>query len=522
MSESNKKPYVKLQFKITLLFFALLSLVSFTVSSMLAANIENKAKAVASDYITSIPYFINSSIDSYMMLENKGAIKESILNIQQDSNILGVHILTPAGGISSILSELNRYYDPAYLDSIKRNYSPVEGFHEVVFGGQRYLAFNKPLVNEERCQACHDPAKGELIGTLNINIDLSRLKEMLNREVLEVRMFLYAADIFLFIVLFALIYILVIRPVRILENGMQAVAANNLDIRTQITSNDEFGRMSTMFNYMVYSLRKAFNTISSMHKNMLHNDRLMTMGTLTASISHEIKNPLNSIMLNADIMAMKHPEVKAYTEKILKDAERIRDIIDQTLKFSRVGNDKLECINVADFIERISIYVERTLLKWADVPFETHINGELRCIKATPVHLEQVFINILRNAVEAVEHKKGGKVVLIASSDGDHVEFEFIDNGKGMSAESKQHIFTEYYTTKHDGTGLGLSIVRQLVENYGGSIGFESEEGKGTIFRVRFPLVEKCECTGRQETEEADTVTEKKTVSEKAPKGKFL
>jgi two-component system NtrC family sensor kinase len=505
MSESTKKPYIKLQFKITLLFFALMSMVSFTASSMLASNIENKARTVASDYITSIPYFINSSIESYMMLEDKGAIADAILNIQQDSNILGVHILNPKGEVSSILRELDKYYDPAYLDTVIEHYTPKEGFHEVTFGKQRYLAFNKPLINEKRCQACHDPANGNLIGTLNINIDLSRLKRLLNDEVIELRAFLYGTDVFLFIVLFVLIYILVIRPVRILEKGMQAVAANNLDIRTQINSNDEFGRMSTMFNYMVYSLRKAFNTISSMHKNMLHNDRLMTMGTLTASISHEIKNPLNSIMLNADIMAMKHPEVKAYTDKILRDAERIRDIIDQTLKFSRVGNDKLESINVADFIDRITIYVERTLLKWADVPFETYITEELGCIKSTPVHLEQIFINLIRNAVEAVENKENGKVMLIASKDEDFVEFEFIDNGDGITAESKQHIFTEYYTTKHNGTGLGLSIVKQLIENYGGSISFESEEGKGASFKIRFPLVADNCC--QQEKGEADEDT---------------
>jgi len=499
--ESQKKPYIKLQFKITLLFFALLSLVSFTVSSMLAANIEKKAKTIASDYITSIPFLINSSLDSYMMMENKGAIKELILNLQKDANILGIHILNSNGQVSCILQDLNKYYSKDYLDLIKHNFNNKEGFTELTYAGKKYLSFNKPLMNEEKCQSCHNPAEGAVIGTLNINIDLSRLKELLSREVFEVRLFLYTADILLFIVLFFLIYILVIRPVRILENGMQAVAGNNLDIRTQITSNDEFGRMSILFNYMVYSLRKAFSTISSMHKNMLHNDRLMTMGTLTASISHEIKNPLNSIMINADIMTMKHPETKAYTDKILKDAERIRDIIDQTLKFSRVGNDKLECIDVAEFIERIALYVERTLLKWADVPFEAITDKNLGCIKATPVHIEQIFINILRNAVEAVENKPGGKVTLTAKLDGDFVEFDFIDNGSGIPREAQQHLFTEYFTTKHNGTGLGLTIVKQLIENYGGTISFESAEGAGTTFRVRFPVVSECGCASELEKE---------------------
>ncbi|MCD8567719.1 MAG: HAMP domain-containing protein, partial [Geovibrio sp.] len=274
--ESHKKPYVKLQFKITLLFFALLSLVSFTVSSMLASNIEKKAKTIASDYITSIPFLIDSSLDNYMMMENKGAIKELILNLQKDANILGIHILNRNGQISCILQDLNKFYSSDYLDLIKNNHNSKEGFTELSYAGKKYLSFSKPLMNEEKCQSCHNPSEGDVIGTLNINIDLSRLKELLSREVFEVRLFLYTADILLFIVLFFLIYILVIRPVRILENGMQAVAGNNLDIRTQITSNDEFGRMSILFNYMVYSLRKAFSTISSMHKNMLHNDRLMT------------------------------------------------------------------------------------------------------------------------------------------------------------------------------------------------------------------------------------------------------
>jgi signal transduction histidine kinase len=110
------------------------------------------------------------------------------------------------------------------------------------------------------------------------------------------------------------------------------------------------------------------------------------------------------------------------------------------------------------------------------------------------VHIEQIFINILRNAVEAVEHKQGGKVTLTARLDGEFVEFDFIDNGEGIPQEAKQHLFTEYFTTKHNGTGLGLTIVKQLIENYGGTISFESVQGQGTIFRVRFPVVGECEC----------------------------
>jgi signal transduction histidine kinase len=493
MNETHKKPYVKLQLKITLLFFILLTMVSLTVSSMLAANIEKKAKTIASDYIKSLPYLVESSLDSYMIMEDKEAVKELVLNLQKDDNILGIHIINKYGQLSCVLRELSQYYDKDYLEVVKQNSTQKEGFKEISFDGRKFLSYYKPLLNRDKCQHCHNPEEGAVIGLLNINIDLTRLTNLLSREVREVRVFLFTSDVFLFAVLFTLIYILVIRPVKILEKGMQAVANNNLDIRTQITSNDEFGRMSTLFNYMVYSLRKAFSTISSMHKNMLHNDRLMTMGTLTASISHEIKNPLNSIMINADILAMKQPDTKNYTDKILKDAERIRDIIDQTLKFSRVGNDKLECIDVAEFIERITLYVERTLLKWADVPFYVETDGNLRSIKATPVHIEQIFINILRNAVEAVENVKGGMVKLTAKIDGSFVEFDFIDNGNGISDEAKQRIFTEYFTTKHNGTGLGLTIVKQIIENYGGTISFESEKGKGTSFRVRFPVAYECE-----------------------------
>ncbi|WP_022851472.1 sensor histidine kinase [Limisalsivibrio acetivorans] len=493
MKEPGQKRYLKLQFKITVVMLIMLSIISLVVSGMLTSNIEKKADTIAEDYIKSLPYLVESSLDSYMLMEDKAGVKELVLSLEKDANIMGIHIINSRGDLSCVLAELRHMYDRKYLRMVKKNATFEERFLDLEYDGTRFLSYYKPLENKEKCQSCHDVDEGEYLGALNINIDLTRLTTLLRKEVFEVRTFMIVADIFIFVVLFTMIYILVIRPVSILEKGMQEVADNNLDIRTQISSNDEFGRMSTLFNYMVYSLRKAFSTISSMHKNMLHTDRLMTMGTLTASISHEIKNPLNSIMINADILMMKHPETKPYGDKIMLDAERIRDIIDQTLKFSRVDQDSTACIDVRDFIERITLYVNRTLMKWADIPLELDMDDNLYCIHANPLQLEQVFINILRNAVEAVENSKKPRVRLSAKVKDEMIEFDFEDNGGGIPEETKNRIFTEYYTTKHNGTGLGLTIVKQIVEQSGGTIDFRSEVGKGTVFMLRFPLV--CNCT---------------------------
>ncbi|MCA1980561.1 MAG: HAMP domain-containing histidine kinase, partial [Calditerrivibrio sp.] len=246
---------------------------------------------------------------------------------------------------------------------------------------------------------------------------------------------------------------------------------------------------------MVRSLENANKSIDNMHKSIIHSDRLMTIGKLTASISHEIKNPLNSIMITSDILLEhckqknENDRLKKFLESIIEDAQRIREIIDQTLNFSRYETEKNEIIKVRELIKIISIYSKRILFYKTNIKFM--IADELTediSIKGNKTNIEQMLINILKNSVESIPANKKGEIYMHLSNDDKFVKFKISDNGIGISKEKLELIFQEFYSTKTNGTGLGLSIVKEIVEHHNGKIDLESEENKGTTVIVELPI----------------------------------
>lgn len=483
--------YFSLQVKISILIFIIMLTFSLTLAHNMSKNINRQIVRITGNYIESIPSLINNAMYNFMLNGDRQSIKRLMLQLQKDKNIVGVHVFNKNWKLTQSLPDFLHKYPQKYIDNIVDN-RVENGIRENVINGKRVLSYYTPIYNTQECQLCHLPSEGRIIGHLNININMTYLTSILEKDAAGVKKILIIANIVLFFLLVILVNLLVIKPVKRLENAMQEVANNNLDVRLNVTSEDEFGRMSRLFNFMVYSLRKSFTTISSIHKSMMHNDRLMTIGTLTAAVSHEIKNPLNSIMLNADIMTMKCPEHKETAERIIADATRIKNIIDNTLNFSRLDSEiHNTSVNINKFLDDLCHYADRTLFKWTDIPFRTEIDADLGYINANPVHLEQIFINILRNASEAVENQESPLIRLVAYRSGSNVEISIHDNGEGIPDDMQEVIFTEFYTTKQSGTGIGLYIVKELAEKYNGSVTLISEIGKGTVFKVTLPTEEK-------------------------------
>jgi len=482
------KRYFSLQVKISVLIFLLTIGFSLGIGYKMSEDVKKQTYQITAKYIESIPFLVNSSMYNFMLNGDRQSIKRLVMQLQKDSNILGVHVFDKEWDLTKAIPEFLNMYDSGYLDTIVRNRTE-NGFKEHHFDGKTIMSFYSSIDNSPECRVCHLKSEGEILGHININVDLTHLTSILGKDAANVRKILLMTNVVLFLILIIIMNHLVSKPVRQLEGAMQEVANNNLEVRLDVHSEDEFGRMSRLFNYMVYSLRKSFQTISGIHKNMMHNDRLLTIGTLTAAVSHEIKNPLNSIMLNADILAMKSSELSDYTDKIQADADRIKDIIDNTLNFSRIDDEQSKKdIDLNIFMSELRLYIERTIFKWTDMPFTVDVDEDLGTIYANPVHLEQIFINIVRNAVDAMEEIESASLIITARRDSKAAIFAISDNGKGIPEQMQDMIFSEFYTTKSSGTGIGLYIVKELIEKYSGNVTFESYTGKGTTFYVELPV----------------------------------
>lgn len=501
MKPLKNKRYINLQIKITVLVFVILLSLSYLIGLYLSSNVKNKAVGISKTYLTSLPSLIDNSINNFMVAGDKTIVKQLVRELSKDENIIGIHIFDTKGDISCAFSDFETNYPNTYLHLIYANFTKQEKLKELKSDKIDMLAYYKPYKNKKECRKCH-PSDKEIIGVLNINVDMSNFTGQLKSEANTVQGILMVSAFILAGILSFVINSLIAGPVRKLENGMKEVASNNLNAEVHIKSHDELEKLSDYFNQMVVSLRNANKEIDSFQKSLIHNDRLMTVGQLTASLSHEIKNPLNSIVITADLLHVKceqlnDPYYIRLIDNIVTDSERIRDIISQTLNFSKLDNSGFEAVTIKDLLNNILIYAGRILFDNEKISFDLDGDEELmHCsLKVNKTSMEQVFINLLKNAVESIPEGQDGQVRLVIRREEDsYVTFVIEDTGVGIPESVQENVFNQFYTTKNDGTGLGLAIVKELVEFHEGSIQLLSEEGKGTSFIVKLPVAD-CEQT---------------------------
>jgi two-component system NtrC family sensor kinase len=228
---------------------------------------------------------------------------------------------------------------------------------------------------------------------------------------------------------------------------------------------------------------------------MEYSSKLATIGRLAAGVAHEINNPMAIINEQAGLMrdlidlSPDFPErekMLRLTESVLSSVDRCRTITHRLLGFARRMDVEMEDIDLNYVVRDVVGFVEKEAFH-RSVEVELELDKDLPMIPSDRGQLQQVFLNILNNAFDAVD--KGGRVVIRSGVCGDdRVLVSFEDNGAGMSDETLQHIFDPFFTTKQKyGTGLGLSITYGIVEKLRGSIEVESEEGVGTTFKVYLP-----------------------------------
>ncbi|BAI80454.1 conserved hypothetical protein [Deferribacter desulfuricans SSM1] len=487
----NKPKYNRLQIKITLIIFIILLILNILVGVYLANNVKKKSLLIVENYVKTLPLLVDRAINNFMTNGDKDAVKELVQRLSKDENILGIHIFGKNDDINCTYSSFATKYNQEYITSIYDHLKDKEKLELIKTKHLTFYSYYRPYKNEGACRKCHSD-EGKIIGVLNINVDVNRISKIMSKEAVNVVITLIIFSLILTFLISFLINRLIIHPLKIIEDGMIQVANNNMGVRIKLRTRDEIERLAKFFNFMVSSLKRANQKIDNMHRNMLHVDRLTTIGQLMASISHEIKNPLNSIMINTDLLMMYCEKMgdkntKRLVEGIISDAERIKMIIDQTLRFSKYTPNHVELINVEKFLNDIEAYVKRILFDREYIVFDIQKNGDWSdCyLKMSRIQLEQVFVNLIKNAIDAVKDVDNPRVVLDVNCDMDHIIFRFIDNGIGMSEEVKRNIFNEFYTTKKDGTGMGLSIVKEIIDANNGEIIVESKEGEGTIFTIK-------------------------------------
>lgn len=229
-----------------------------------------------------------------------------------------------------------------------------------------------------------------------------------------------------------------------------------------------------------------------LQRQLVQNEKMTAMGRLASGIAHELNNPLAAVMGYAQLL-LRDPDTAAATMptilKIDAEARRMREIVRGVLAFARVSTDKLEPVKLSAVIAA-SLELLAHERRRRDVNVITEIEPPERAVLGDANNLKQVYLNLVGNALHAMEGRKSRRLVLRVLYDAkkDAVVSEIEDNGPGIPEEIQDKIFEPFFTTKDEGkgTGLGLYVVNGIVERHRGSIELESRPGR-TLFRIRLP-----------------------------------
>jgi len=244
----------------------------------------------------------------------------------------------------------------------------------------------------------------------------------------------------------------------------------------------------------VVAIGQDMSQIEALQQQVVRAERLATLGELAAGVVHELNNPLTSITVYAEYLVRKleaqgaePPDVEKL-RRIGASAQRILRFSRDLVQYARPSGRDLQPIDLA-VVVRQSVSICEHLIERGGVTFGVEVDPELPVIQAVGGQLEQVLINLITNAVHAVEN--GGRVVVRAQTDGSStVWLEVADSGPGIAEADREKIFEPFFTTKPDGkgTGLGLPIVRNIVDQHRGEIRVSRSDLGGAAFRVILPI----------------------------------
>lgn len=276
-----------------------------------------------------------------------------------------------------------------------------------------------------------------------------------------------------------------------------AILVDNLFTGRPITDHDI--RFLTMFahqaalaidNAVIHSNMETMNRdIRVMHEQLAQSEKMAALGVMMAEITHEIRNPLVSIGGFTRRLARKvtDPDAKRYIDIILSEVGRLEGIIHDNLAYIKNVGPQFSRTPLNNVIEEVLLVYEEEL-RLRGIRIERDLSPEVRSLDVDPQQIKQAVVNLVANAMEAME--KGGTLTVrtYPRADSREAVMEIGDTGPGISPESMHNLFNPYYTTKVRGTGLGLSITHRIVQAHKGTIVFRNKETGGAVFSIRLPM----------------------------------
>jgi len=288
----------------------------------------------------------------------------------------------------------------------------------------------------------------------------------------------------------------IVAPIKRLAEITRKISEGDITLRAPIREHDETYSLALSFNTMLdhlqlsqESLEKSLDLLHEKQALLVEAKKLASIGTLASGVAHELNNPLNNIYTTAQRLIKKSGEecplfIKTGLADIFSQSMRVKKIVGDLLEFARGREPQRREVELNNLI--LGAYKQLGNNGHArNIQFTFDAGPEKLLTFADPEQMEQVFINLFANAIDAMSNE--GVLNVKTESDGLAVKITVSDTGGGMSRETIDKIFEPFFTTKDKGTGLGLAIVFNIIQKHNGEITAESVEGKGTTFIITLP-----------------------------------
>ena len=478
-----------------------------------------------------------------VILESTSELDNLIKGVARANDIIYVQVLATDGRVlaetgSDMVTEARRTKDHSAPETVQDKFKrtcftskdgvefmqlayPVETVRQSI--SRENLGTISGYGNEE------DSYIREVIGEVRVGLTFSNLNREVNKSTTASILLTFIVVLSAIIIMTAFVRIIT-RPIQSLVDVTDQISKGDLSKSVDIDRGDEIGLLANSFNRMIESLKKSQDEIEEYNRNLeekiiertheleeaqaqlIQSEKMVAIGQLAAGVAHELNNPLGGILgyaqftlekiqkKNADDISDKDIEsYKRYLRDIETQSRRCKSIVQNLLKFSRTSQTvEFDDVDINVIVDDTLTFVEHQLMM-NQITLVKNLHTSLPRIKGNPSQLQQVFTNIIINAMHASE--PGAEIKLstrFAPPLGEFagaVEIDFVDSGKGISDEHVKKIFEPFFTTKDvgKGTGLGLSVSYGIIKEHGGEIRVNSSLGEGTTFTVIIPL-EKTPC----------------------------
>lgn len=502
-----------------LIFIITLGVYSFYTIKMIQ---ENLAQACIQNAYN-LSDVIKKSTRYGMLLNSRDHVEQIINTIATEKGVIKIRIFNKNGKIaySSDPGELNTIVDLEHTacnacHSIKPipTTLPVRNLINKSDGS---LVLINPIINEKACYDadCHaHKSTDKLLGIISVQTSTETVDTIINQSNRIFITGIFGAFILLVVATAVTIRYSVNKPLRKIFTGIQEIGKGNLDYRIELKRSDELGIMAKEFNSMTEKLKTAYDEIRDWNENLnrkveqknqeLKNiyeqivqvEKLASLGKLSATVAHELNNPLEGILTYSKLVTKKLEKLedKEKYEDIVKILQLIADessrcgrIVKDLLQFSHSDEIQFVHSSITDIINR-ALKIMNHHFQINNVTIKTNYKVDDLYVECDAQRIEQALIAILVNAVEAMP--EGGTVTISLSQEMDNAVIRISDEGKGIPPEVLPHIFEPFFTTKDKikDTGLGLAVVYGIIQQHGGKVFVEQTSIKGTTFKISLPI----------------------------------